>query len=161
MENQRIITAAFGGGLVAALLSSVPYLNFINCFCCIGIALGGVVALLLYDRSTGSTHYINQAQTITLGISTGLIGAFLSLLIEWIVYRVYGHWDIRLIQSIMENMDEIPDYLEELRNELENQASQGFIWTATLFTNLVVYPIFCLIGSFVSRLILNKNRLRQ
>ena len=51
MDNQRIMAAGFVGGLVAAVLNSIPILNFINCFCCAGIMLGGAVALVYYDRS--------------------------------------------------------------------------------------------------------------
>lgn len=161
MENQRIIISGLIGGSVTALLSSIPYLNFVNCFCCIGIMLGGVTALIFYDRSSGSINYIGIAQAITLGITTGLIGAFFSVIVGWFVYLKYGHWDIRFIQSVAEQMDEIPEYMEDMINDLDAQAAAGYTWASILFTNLIIFPIFCLAGSLLTRLILNKKRVNQ
>ena len=84
MDNQRIIAAGFVGGLVAAVLNSIPVLNFINCFCCAGIMLGGAVALIYYDRSYSVREYVNQATVVTVGITTGLFAAFISLGIEYL-----------------------------------------------------------------------------
>ena len=158
MENRRIIISGLIGGSVTAVFSTIPYLNFINCFCCIGVMLGGITALTYYDRSTGSIHNISTAQAITIGITAGLMGAFLSLLGGWIIYLKYGHWDIRFLQSMMERMEEVPEYMEDILNELDNQASAGFTGASILFTNLIIFPIFCLVGSLLTRLLLNKKR---
>ncbi len=157
MENRNILMSGLIGGFVTALFSSIPYLNLINCFCCIGIMLGGTTALLYYDHRTGSINYISSAQAITIGITAGLMGSFLSLLLSWIVYLKYGHWDIRLLQSMVENMEEVPEYLENAVRELENQASTGFRWASMLFSNLIMFPLFCLVGSLLTRLFLNKK----
>jgi MFS family permease len=158
MENRRILISGLIGGSVTAVLSSIPYLNFINCFCCIGIMLGGITSLVYYDHITGSANYVGTAQSITIGITTGLIGAFLSVIVGWLIYLNYGHWDIRFIQSVAEQMDEIPEYLEDMMNELETQAEAGYTWTSILFTNLIIFPVFCLGGSLLARVVLNKKR---
>jgi hypothetical protein len=160
MENRRLLISGWWGGLVTAVLSSIPYLNFINCFCCIGIMLGGMTALLYHDHGQGSMNYIGAAQAVTIGITAGLMAAFLSLVISWMVYLSYGHWEIRLLQSMAEHLEEVPEYLENELANLENQASRGFSWNSLLVSNLIVFPIFCLCGSLLTRLFLNKNRLR-
>ena len=81
MENQRIIISGLAGGTVAAILNAVPFLNFINCFCCIGIMLGGAVALAYYDYTIQIKEYLSPAIAVTLGITSGIIGAFISLII--------------------------------------------------------------------------------
>jgi nitrate reductase NapE component len=103
----------------------------------------GITALIYYDRSSGTTCYIHTAQAITIGITTGLIGSFGSLIIGWFVYLIYGHWDIRFIQSITEQMDEIPEYMADMLNELNAQEETGYNWISILFTNLIIFPIFC------------------
>ncbi len=157
MENRNILMAGFIGGSVTALFSSIPYLNMINCFCCIGIILGGITALVSYNRVSGSLNYISTPLAITIGITAGLMGAFLSLLLSWIVYLQYGHWDIRLLKSMIENMEEVPQQLEDALQLLEDKAARGFDWAPTLFSNLLIFPLFCLVGALLTRLYLNRK----
>jgi hypothetical protein len=158
MENQSIISSGFVGGAVAAAFTAIPFLNFINCLCCIGIMLGGSVALLYYDRSLQNQEMINAATAVTLGISSGLIGAFLAVMIEYLIYLNFGHWELEFIQDLMNNLDDVPLVLEEMVTELENDLSSGFLLGAILLQNLIVMPIFCLIGSLITRAVLNRNR---
>lgn len=160
MDNQRIITAGLVGGLVAGALNSIPILNFINCLCCVGIMLGGAVALIYHDRSYDEVAYISPAVAVTLGIASGLFGAFISLGLDWFIYLNLGNWELDFLQNLLESMDEIPPELNEMMFELEEELSRGFIWAATLFRNLLLMPVFCLIGSLITRVLLNRNRER-
>ncbi len=158
MDNQRIITAGFIGGLVAGALNSIPFLNFINCFCCLGIMLGGLVALVYYDKTFSVPEYISPAAAVTVGIAAGLFGAFISLFMDWVIYINFGHWEIEFMQRIFENMEEVPPVLEEVMYELEKELQSGFIWGSILFRNLIIMPVFCLIGALITRVVINKNR---
>ena len=158
MDNQRILSAGFVGGLVAAALNSIPVLNFINCFCCAGIMLGGAVALIYFDRSYTIREYISPATAVTLGITAGLFGAFISLGIDYIIYINFGHWEIEFLYGLLDGMEEVPPALEEMLYELEQELQAGFIWGSILLRNLILMPIFCLIGSVITRVYINKNR---
>ena len=158
MDNQRIMAAGFVGGLVAAALNSIPILNFINCFCCAGIMLGGAVALVYHDRSYATREYIGQATAVTIGITTGLFGAFISLGIDYIIYLNFGHWQLEFMYDILESMDEVPTAIEDMIYELEQELEGGFIWGSTLFRNLLIMPVFCLFGALIIRVFINKNR---
>ena len=158
MDNQRIMTAGFAGGLVAAVLNSIPILNFVNCFCCAGIMAGGAVALIYFDRSFQIREYISPAAAVTVGITAGLFGAFISLGIDYFIYLNFGHWEIEFMYDILESMDEVPVALEEMMYELEQELAAGFIWGSILFRNLLLMPIFCLIGALITRALINKNR---
>jgi hypothetical protein len=161
MDNQRIITAAFVGGLVAGALNSIPFLNFINCFCCAGIMLGGATALVYYDKTFEAKEIISPAVAVTVGIASGLFSAFISLGIDYFIYLNFGNWEIEFLQNLIDNLDEIPAELDAMIYELENELEEGFIWAAALFRNLLLMPVFCLIGSLIMRLIINKNRQAQ
>jgi len=160
MDNQRLLTAGFIGGFVTGTLNSIPFLNFINCFCCIGIMLGGAVALIYHDRSFESKEYINPAMAVTIGITSGLFGAFISLFIDWFIYINYGHWEIEFMRELIDNMDEVPPVLDEIFYELEEELKSGFLWGSILLRNLLLMPVFCLLGSLITRVILNKNRVQ-
>lgn len=158
MDNQKIIMAGIIGGMVTGVLNSIPVLNFINCFCCLGIMLGGAVALLYYDRSFLMKDYISPALAITVGIASGLIGAFVSLFVDWLIFMNFGHWELEFMKNVMDNMDEVPPILDELFYELEDELKVGFIWGSILLRNLLLMPVFCLIGSLITRVMLNKSR---
>jgi hypothetical protein len=158
MDNQRIMAAGFVGGLVAGALNSIPILNFINCFCCAGIMLGGAVALIYYDRSFTVREYINPATAVTVGITAGLFGAFISLGIDYVIYINFGHWELDFMYDVLEAIEEVPPVIEEMLYELEQDLQAGFIWGSLLFRNLILMPIFCLIGAVITRVYINKNR---
>jgi hypothetical protein len=158
MDNQRIMAAGFVGGIVAAALNSIPILNFINCFCCAGIMLGGAVALIYYDRSFLTPEYVTQATVVTVGITTGLFAAFISLGLDYLIYLNFGHWEIDFLYGVLEGMDEIPTAIEEMMYQIEQELQGGFLWGSRIFRNLILMPIFCLIGAFITRIYINKNR---
>jgi len=157
MENKRILLSGLLGGFITAIFSAVPYLSFINCFCCLGIMLGGMVALWYFDHSSGSAHIITSAQAVTIGITTGIISAFISLFISWMVYLKLGNWELRFLTTLLQQMEDVSIDMEDLLQKLEEQAAAGFIWTSTLLTNLFIHPLFCLIGALLARLFLNKR----
>lgn len=161
MDNQRIIISGIVGGLIAAILNSVPFLNLINCFCCIGIMFGGAVALYYYDRTFEFPEYINLPNSVTVGIAAGILGAFISLIIEWIIYINFGHWELEFLKELTYKMDEVPPIIDEVINELENESHRGFLFGQIMLRNLIVMPIFCLSGSLITRVFLNKNRVEE
>jgi hypothetical protein len=123
--------------------------------------LGGTIALIYYDRSFEKLEYINPAIAVTIGISSGLFGAFISLFIDYIIYINFGHWEIKFMQDLMDNMDEVPPMLDEMFFELQKELQSGFLWGSILLRNLILMPVFCLFGSLITRVILNKNRIRD
>jgi len=158
MDNQRIISAGFVGGLVAGVLNSIPILNFINCFCCAGIMLGGAIALIYYDRTFSMQEYVTPATAVTVGITAGLFAAFISLGIDYLIYINFGYWEIEFLYDVLDGLDEVPSAIEEMIYEIEQELQAGFIWGSILFRNLILMPVFCLIGAFLTRLYINKKR---
>jgi hypothetical protein len=158
MENQKIIISSSIGAVVVALVNAVPFLNFINCFCCIGIVSGGAIALLHYQRNLSIHEIIHPPIAITLGITSGIIAAFISLLLEWIIFMQYGHWYTELLLKMVENMEDIPPLMEKMIEQLEEESQYGFYWTSNLLRNIIIMPVFCLIGSLITRIYLNRNR---
>jgi len=164
MENQRLINSAIVGGTVSALLFSVPFINMINCFCCAGIMLGGAVALVYYDRSFEIREVLSPATALTVGLVSGLAGAFISILVDWLIYSMFGNWELELITTLNESLGDIPEMAEamdEILFEMEAEASKGFYFGRVLMglvRNLILLPIFSVGGALIVRIFLNKNR---
>ena len=164
MENQRLINAAIVGGTVSALLFSIPFVNIVNCFCCAGIMFGGAVALVYYDRSFEIREYISPASALTVGLVSGLAGAFLSIFIDWVIFSMFGNWELELVNMLNDTIGDLPEMAEamdEILFEMELEASKGFYFGRVLMElvrNLFLLPIFSVAGALIVRIFLNKNR---
>ena len=71
MNNQETTHAVLLGGIVAALTDALPFLNLINCLCCMGIAAGGAVSVL-YLKSLDRQRIFVLPEIIQIGLITGL-----------------------------------------------------------------------------------------
>jgi hypothetical protein len=159
MENRNIVQTAFIGGMMIALLGAIPFADACCCFFYLG---GGAVSLFLYNRYFIHEHdELTVALSILLGIATGLAGAILSLFVDWLTYLLFGYYEFEMAKQLIENMDEIPVYLEELITEFEKQKIHGFIWAGSLLTNLLVMPLFCIGGSLITRVFLINLKIKQ
>lgn len=161
MDNQRLINAGILGGAVAALFNATPVLNLVNCFCCAGVLAGGAFGMLYYDRSQEEKLYFGPAQAITIGLVSGIFGAFFSLFIEWAIYLAFGDWQLDMVNKLIENMDEVPDYIYDLAQEMEDGLRHGFMWTFALIRNLLIMPVFCMGGALIMRTFLVRNRMME
>lgn len=161
MDNQKILSAAVIGGMISAVLFTIPFLNIINCFCCIGIMLGGAAALFYYDRSFEVSEIISPATAITVGLASGIAGAFISLFIEMIIYSMFGDWEVEFLQQLVDELPEMNEMMEEMLYELEQEANKGMHFgriLVELIRNLIIIPVFSMCGALITRIFLNKNK---
>lgn len=132
MNNRQMFIAAAVGGLVMAVLSSVPILSLINCLICAGLWIGGIAAVWFYRRQTG--QLVTSGQGAVLGAVAGLIGAVLGA----IVGIIFGG----ALLSTMIASD--PTGTAE-------QALGGFVGAGAtaiigFLFNIILYPLFGAIG---------------
>jgi hypothetical protein len=159
MENRNIIQTALISALLVSLLGAIP---FADVCCCLFYLAGGALSLILYNRYyMQSQEELSIALCIYLGITTGLMAAFLSLFFEWFIYLSFGYWEFELAKQMAEHMDEMPAFLEEMLAEFEKQQTHGFIWAGPLLTNLIVMPLFCIGGALITRVFLNNQKAKQ
>lgn len=81
MNAKNLLLASLIGGLVIAVLSNFPFINWLNCVLCMWVWLGGIFAAWLYKRFEGSVTVGQGAAVGALaGLIAGLTGAVISLL---------------------------------------------------------------------------------
>jgi hypothetical protein len=159
MENRNILQTAFAAGLMMALIGIIP---FTDACCCLVYLGGGAISLIIYNRNFMNIEdELTVALCIFLGITTGLMGAFLSLITDWFIYILFGYWEFELAKELFDTMNEIPGYLEEMITEFEKQKEHGFIWAGPLLTNLFIMPLFCITGSLITRIYLINKKTKQ
>lgn len=147
MDNRLLYQSALVGGVVSALMDSLPYVKFINVCCCIGIALGGFAAFYYYrSQSPNEPEEFHLGSLVHLGLLTGLFGAVASFIIHYIVYKMVGNWDIEFLRNMMDNLDELPPLWDEIYEELESGKYDGFAGPVILVQSLIIFPIFTFLG---------------
>jgi hypothetical protein len=161
MEKPNKIRAAALGGLAIAIISGVPGLNVVNCCCCAGIMLGGVLAVHFHRKEfTDQMPPMESSDALILGIIAGIIGALGASLIGGIVMTLFGAVEERLVMDFFERffskledrgsippgtMDQMRD--EFVRSMQEAQTVGGML--KNLFFALIIYPIFSMLGGLI------------
>ena len=156
MNNQETTYAVLLGGMVAALTDALPYLNLINCLCCLGIAAGGAVSVL-YLKSLDKDRLFVLPEIVQLGLLTGLAGAFFSFAFHYIMFRMIGNWQIEWIMNMIENMENIPPIWEEMYEQLRAPEMQGFAGMSILIRSLILFPVFTFLGALLTNRVLIKR----
>ena len=157
MDNQKLIHAAVIGGLVAALSDALPYISFVNVLCCLGIAAGGITAML-YLKRLDPDKIFQLPELIQIGLVTGLTGAFFSFVLNWIVFSTIGNWQVEWLLETMENMENLPLAWEELYEQLLLPENQGFGGMLILIRNLILFPVFTLAGTIITNRVLSRRQ---
>ncbi|HGY56446.1 MAG TPA: hypothetical protein ENK44_12120 [Caldithrix abyssi] len=157
-DNAIYYQAVVLGGVVAALTDALPLLNLINCFCCLGIAAGGAVAVFYYQRYLPPDASMSTPLVVQLGLSAGIIGALVAFVFHYIMYQMMGNWQVEWILNTIENLDEVPPMWEDIYEELQKEEYQVFAGWAILIRSLILFPIFTVSGALITRRILQKRR---
>jgi len=83
MNNRSLVKASLLAGLLMAILSSVPFVNWANYCACMWVWVGGIFGVWFYRRSEGT---VTPGQGAAVGLFSGLSGAIffaiLSILME-------------------------------------------------------------------------------
>ena len=160
-EKPSKVRVALVSGAAIGVVSAIPGLSLINCCCCAGILLGGMLSVYLYRQEfTDQTPPMESSDAVILGIIAGVVGAFAMTLVDVLIISLFGDIGGRLAQSVMERLLETmeeqgtmpPEMVEQLRGEMEKslQESQSF-WgvISTLFISLIIYPLFAMLGALI------------
>jgi hypothetical protein len=132
VDNKQLFLSALVGGLVMAILWSVPGLNLINCLICAGIWLGGIVAVWFYRRQTG--QMVTGGQAAVIGAVAGLIGAILGT----VGGAVLGGATMASLIAA--------DPTGTAEEALGSFVAGGALSLLSFFINIVLFPLFGAIG---------------
>jgi len=161
LEKPKKFRAALIGGLAIGAISGIPGLSLINCCCCAGILLGGILALYLYRQEfTDEMPPLESSDALIIGIMAGIVGAvaatligtFLTLLFGSVEEQLVGGFLDRLLQKLEQRGGIPPEAFDELRDQLKRSFAEartlGGILRGLVFA-LILYPIFSMLGALI------------
>ncbi|MCX6137351.1 MAG: hypothetical protein NTV54_07655 [Ignavibacteriales bacterium] len=150
-ENPKKFMAALYGGLVTAGISAIPGLNFINCFCCAGILLGGFLAVFFYKQELDDDLVpLTNSDCIQLGVWAGVIAAVAGTLINVMVLLAFGNVAIEVMIAIVHKMhiEFPPEYQQVLDQAIAEKATVASIVASFLLT-LAMDVLFTVLGALI------------
>jgi len=149
-KPDKVIPALYGG-VIMALISTIPFLNFLNCICCAGIMLGGFFGVFFYKNNfTPDTLPYTSGDCMAVGAFAGLFGAVIGTILSFVSLALFGNIMGEFVMQFLKNMNvEIPS---EALNAMQESMSSGFtVFTMLiqLVSSLIIDTIFGLLGGLI------------
>ncbi len=152
MQKPDKFLPALYGGIIIGVISTVPFLNFVNCLCCAGILFGGFIAVFLYRNNfTPDTPPFTMGDCLAVGAMAGVVGAVVATVLDQVFLLLFGNVLKEFILQLLESMDlDIPEEaLEEIRKRIEEVPTGIVSVFIELVFGLILYPIFGLLGGLI------------
>ncbi len=160
-DKPEKLRTALIGGLVIGVVSGIPGLNLVNCCCCAGIVLGGFLTVYLYRQEfTPEMPPLETSDALIVGVMAGVGGAFVAVTIELLIRVLFGNVGDELVRNIfgqiverLEQSGDLPEgFGDDIRSQLEEslqESTTAFGILSSLFTSLIIYPIFSMLGGLL------------
>jgi hypothetical protein len=155
-ERPDKLGPALIGGAVIGIISAIPIVNFINCFCCAGVIIGGIVAVRQYQKNLGALE-LTSSEGMTLGLMAGASGALISTILTAMITGGVK----RQIDKILEYSSEMPPEIEDALIRIQDMGGEMFFIIVGLVFSLIIYSIFGIIGGLIAVSVLKKKQIPQ
>lgn len=167
-KPSKLRVALISGGVIGAV-SAVPGISLINCCCCAGVWLGGVLAVYLYKQQmTDEMPPLESSDALMLGLMAGVTGAFVATILNVLILFTLGPLEAELVQSIfgglLEKMAEQGSLSSEMADMMKEQFEQSVKDAGRLsnifgglFITLIIYPIFTILGALLGITVFKKK----
>ena len=161
LEKPSKLRIALICGAVIGAVSAVPGISLINCCCCAGVWLGGVLALYLYKQQlTEGMPQLESSDALMLGLMAGVIVAFTATIINVLILVTFGPVEAELVKSLVGKLldrlaeqgsittDMVDMMKEQFEQSIRDSGRLSNIF-GSLFIALIVYPIFTILGALL------------
>lgn len=165
MERQpnRMIPIIYGT-FVMTLISIFPFINFINLFFCSGIILGGIVGVFIYNKQIAGTQLkLTSKDGVMIGILCGILSGVLVSSFNFIFMLMSKHNPIDETLNLLKDFSLPPEIVVQMNkfsDEFNNYGFSPTISIVSLLSNLIIYPLFGMIGAVIGVTIINKKNKR-
>ena len=149
-KPDKVIPALYGG-IIMALVSTIPFVSFVNCLCCAGILLGGFLAVFFYKNNfTPDTPPFTAGDCVIVGLIAGNIGAIAASFLSLVFVKLFGNVMLNALIGWLHEMN--VDLPQESWDALENarEGTRGiFSFVLQMIGNIFIYGIFGLLGGLI------------
>ena len=163
-QPNRMIPIIYGT-FVMTSISVLPLINFINLFFCSGIILGGITGVYVYNRQlTGTQLKLNSKDGVIIGILCGILSGILVSSFNFLFMLISKHNPIDEALTLLKDFSIPPEVMVQMNKFSDEFNRFGFsptISVISLFSNLIIYPLFGMIGAILGVTIINKKNQKK
>jgi hypothetical protein len=159
MNREGMLKPALIGGVLLGVLSALPAISALNCFCCAWVIGGGVLAAHLYVK--GSPFPVALGTGALLGLLTGVIGAIVDTIFSIPLHLAltgmgFGVGELR---KAIEQIPMSPEARDTILSMLRGGGGVGvlFVILSGVF-KLFVYSIMAMIGGTLGVALFEKRK---
>ena len=153
------------GGVALGLASSIPFLNCCNCFCCLLVIFGGVLAGWLYIQDAAPSHDPRLGEGALVGAGAGIVGAvvasFVGAFFQLLMNRTGFSDPEATMQAIEQALAEAGVESTAALERFMEGAFSGAVSFTTILLNLlfymVIFPLFGALGGLLAASLFHKK----
>ena len=141
---------ALYGGIILGVLSAIPGLNFLNCFCCLWVLLGGFLSVYFYKKAlTPEMEALTSSDALGLGALAGLFGAVISTIVSGVLLLLFGNVAGEMILNALKSSGVLEQMPPEALAGLEQGIAEGGFSIIGIVVNFIIFIIFGLLGGLI------------
>ena len=153
-EKAGKLMPALYGGIIMGVISGIPFLNFVNCFCCAGVLFGGFMAVFFYKKDLPVEGLqLTSSDGVQLGALAGVFGAIVGSVITGGLLlsmgNVAGEAMYKMIIGIYDSAGILDKMPPEAVEQMERGIMEGGFSVGKFFLGLVVDVVFGLLGGLI------------
>lgn len=152
-EKPSKLLPALYGGIIMGAISGIPFLSFLNCFCCAGVMLGGLMSVFFYKNNLApNSPPLTSGDSLQLGLLAGVFGAVIGTLIHVLIMATFGNVAGEALMQILRSMEGTipPEALEQIERSMGESTGLGALaLLSTFFLSIVIDPLFGLLGGLI------------
>lgn len=159
MKPSKLVPALIGGGIIG-LLSTLPFINLGNCFCCMWILLGGAAAAMLHARDYGPDMEFTAGDGAMAGLLAGLFGALIgTFLSTFFMVVLQIHPTREIMRRLMEIRGDLSPEFDDIITRWDQGEGMEPVFTLIgLIFSLIINAIFGTLGGLIGGSMARKKR---
>jgi hypothetical protein len=136
------------GGAFIGVLSSLPFLSYLNACCCLWVVVGGLVAAWVLQQN--QPRAITTADGVLVGLLAGVFGALIGAVVQVVLSPVQRNLDLYLFDSFGRMMGDVPPMVDEIIEQRRSGPAVSLVGiVGSLVVSLIIWPIFAMLGGLL------------
>lgn len=131
------------GGVMAGVISAIP---FLNCLCCLWVIAGAVLSTYLLIEKT--PFHLKTGDGLLVGVLSGVFGGVINAIIEIPFSPLYFNVTKRFLMSMSRFMEELPPEWENLL-QMKYQGLSPSFFIFDLLLSCLLFAFFGAIGGLI------------
>jgi len=152
MKSEEYMRPVLISGIIAGVLSAIPFVNLLNVICCLWILVGGVIGVYMVSKATD--RRIEYGEGALIGLFCGLVAAVVFVILNTIFTAIGLNMGMVMLQRLAERFPEFEQF-----RDIDTAARLGAgVIILSLFTSLLFYGAFGALGGVIGTAIYGKKK---